>query len=221
MSIASAPRTPPDGSKPNPLVPSPDAREGQPERRRERLIAAAASEIAAKGFAAVRLRDVAARCEVTTGMVQYYFETRDDLLAAALEYAATRHIRQWNDALSTVDHGERRIRALLTEMAEEFSHSEDNVVWIELCALASRDDRFRTLVSRVFDEWQSAIEQAITTAANAGAVTVSVPIADAARILVAAIDGFELRLASTASTKTAPQDQRHIAQLVDLLLIEP
>jgi TetR/AcrR family transcriptional regulator len=51
------------------------------------LLAAAASEFGARGFAAVSLRDVAKRAGTTAAMVHYYFGDKHGLFAALLEDA--------------------------------------------------------------------------------------------------------------------------------------
>jgi AcrR family transcriptional regulator len=53
------------------------------------LLAAAREAFGARGFAAVSLRDVAARAGTTAAMVHYYFGDKDGLFAALLEAALT------------------------------------------------------------------------------------------------------------------------------------
>ena len=53
--------------------------------QRERLIDAALALYGEVGIAGARLRDIAARAEVTPAMVHYYFGTKDDLLDAIVE----------------------------------------------------------------------------------------------------------------------------------------
>lgn len=55
------------------------------EDRREQIINAALRVFAQKGFARATNRDVAHEAGITTGLIYYYFASKEDLLKAALE----------------------------------------------------------------------------------------------------------------------------------------
>ena len=53
----------------------------------EVILAAACRAIARQGAEATRIADIAAEAGTSTGTVHYYFETKDDVLLAALKWA--------------------------------------------------------------------------------------------------------------------------------------
>jgi AcrR family transcriptional regulator len=55
------------------------------EDRRKQIIEAAMRVFAQKGFARATNRDVAQEAEITTGLIYYYFKSKEDLLGAVLE----------------------------------------------------------------------------------------------------------------------------------------
>lgn len=55
--------------------------------QRQRIIDAALKVFADKGYARSTVRAIAAEAHMTTGAIYYYFKDKDDLLAAAMEYA--------------------------------------------------------------------------------------------------------------------------------------
>jgi AcrR family transcriptional regulator len=55
------------------------------EDRREQIIDAAMRVFAQKGYARATNRDVARAAGITTGLIYYYFKSKEDLLRAALE----------------------------------------------------------------------------------------------------------------------------------------
>lgn len=55
------------------------------EDRREQIIDAALRVFAEKGFARATNRDIAQEAGITTGLIYYYFKSKEDLLRAALE----------------------------------------------------------------------------------------------------------------------------------------
>jgi AcrR family transcriptional regulator len=70
---------------------------------RRRLIADALMRVAAEqGLESVSLRHVAARAGVSTGMVQHYFRTRDEMMAFALSVVRERSRLRVTGALATL-----------------------------------------------------------------------------------------------------------------------
>ncbi|MBC7763297.1 MAG: TetR family transcriptional regulator [Candidatus Saccharibacteria bacterium] len=189
----------------------------QHRERRKRLLAAAAAAIAERGFEGVRLRDVAAECGVTTGMLQYYFASREKLLHAAFEHAALDQVAGWRKAISGKPVRGERLQVLLDHMVEEFSSPTTCSIWTELCATASRHHDLRPLVSHVFGEWHAIIREVVDDATADGAIRPAVPVDDAIRILVAAFDGYELDLASSSGSTNPASASQQIMQLADLL----
>ena len=54
---------------------------------RDRILAAAAGQIAREGIDGVRIARIAMEAGVSTALVHYHFDTRDALLAEALDYS--------------------------------------------------------------------------------------------------------------------------------------
>lgn len=61
-------------------------RRESPDNRREAMIAAMLAVIAEEGIAAATTRAVAARAEVTPGLIRHYFTSKDELLSAAYQH---------------------------------------------------------------------------------------------------------------------------------------
>lgn len=54
-----------------------------PDQRRDALIRATLALIAEQGIAAATVRTIAARAEVTPGLIRHYYQSKEDLIAAA------------------------------------------------------------------------------------------------------------------------------------------
>jgi AcrR family transcriptional regulator len=65
------------------------------EVRRAQLIEATITALARKGFAALTVADVAKEAGLSPGIVIFHFTTKDDLLAAVLNFLATEYHRNW------------------------------------------------------------------------------------------------------------------------------
>src|SRR4051812_35847723 len=57
----------------------------EPSSVRQALVELAAEEFAEKGYAAVSVRDLAARSQLTTGAIYHHFKGKPDLLLAAID----------------------------------------------------------------------------------------------------------------------------------------
>jgi AcrR family transcriptional regulator len=89
------------------------ARSGKSDRtprRRERrdtrpqeIVAAAFEEFAAKGFAATRLEDVAARARVSKGLPYLYFKTKEELFKAVVKSVITPHFDALRGQMESTD----------------------------------------------------------------------------------------------------------------------
>ena len=81
-------------AKPKPLQRQPQTARSRRERkdtRPQEIVAAAFEEFAAKGFAATRLEDVAARARVSKGLPYLYFKTKEELFKAVVRSVITSH----------------------------------------------------------------------------------------------------------------------------------
>ena len=63
------------------------ARAHDPSETPERILEAALATFSEKGFDGAKTRDIAARAEVTLGLVQYHFGTKEELWKAAVDRA--------------------------------------------------------------------------------------------------------------------------------------
>ncbi len=111
------------------------------EERREQLIAAAARVIARSGYDAATVRDVASEAGVSTGVIAYYFDGKDDLFAHVLRTAS----REFRARLERARAGAETPRERLLALAEAATPADDegapraHALWIDFWARAARD----------------------------------------------------------------------------------
>ncbi len=119
------------------------------EARRRQLAEAVFAIIAARGLAAVSLRDVAAEAGVSMGGVQHWFTSKDQMLRFALDHLRMRVLARPQERLSAIDRPSRRdlVQAGLEVMLplDPASRQEAcvNAAFVEL---ATVDERYATLL---------------------------------------------------------------------------
>lgn len=64
------------------------------QQRRDAIARAASKVIAHRGLEATKLTDIGKEAGVTTGAIRHYFEDKEAVLIAALEYAYTSSVKR-------------------------------------------------------------------------------------------------------------------------------
>lgn len=82
--------------------------------RRQQLIEATLEVLALKGYSALTVIDVAKAAGLSAGIISFHFESKDKLLAAALQYLAEEYRAAWINAVAAAGTDPaQRLRALL------------------------------------------------------------------------------------------------------------
>ena len=165
-----------------------------PDERREAILAAACRAILKRGFHATRIADIAREAGTSTGTVHYHFETKDDVLTAALRWANEQPYVRMDESLGR-DADEVSRLATLLELSVPYDGvpREEWVVFLELWGrLLHRPDLLpdgEDLESR----WRGYFLDLIRAGTARGAFHPPVGPDEAADRLVAMVDGLGLK----------------------------
>src|SRR2546427_10614027 len=69
-----------------------------PDQTKDRIVDAAYRTLVKRGYHETSMKDIAAEAGVAPGLAHYYFETKEDLLVAAIEYGCKPAIDAWEGA---------------------------------------------------------------------------------------------------------------------------
>jgi AcrR family transcriptional regulator len=161
---------------------------------RERILAAAVRRIAREGIDEVRIARIAMEAGVSTALVHYHFDTREALLAEALEYSYERagDARISSGALPAASHGER-LRSMIDHcLPGSPSLREDWVLWVELWLRAVRHPELAPVAEKLYGRLRKWFAAEIAAGVREREFAACDPDAVADRTL-ALIDGFGLR----------------------------
>jgi AcrR family transcriptional regulator len=179
--------------------------------RRAELLQAAGEVIRRVGFERMRLRDVAQEAGVSIGMLQHYFETREQLGREAFAAVCGARARGVAERAEHEGPAWPRIQHMLEYALEPHQVRERASTWLDLCASASRDGELRREAARVQDVWRAPLEKAMADGQATGELEPRVNTAVAVDLLLAVIDGTEL--ATTIDDVRVPADQMLTAAL--------
>ena len=165
--------------------------------RHQEILDAAARVITERGLAETRISDVADAAGVSPGLILYYFDSKDRLLAEALTYAnddffvrMSREIRR----LPTAREQLRRVIDLsVPGYLPEYGKLDEWALWIEVWVRALRDPEMAKDREILDQRWRQSIADIIRAGQAAG----EFPARDADEIalrLGSLIDGLAIQV---------------------------
>jgi AcrR family transcriptional regulator len=163
---------------------------------RERILAAAVDRIAQDGIDDMRIARVATQAGVSTSLVHYHFETREALLAEALEYSyeLAGDVRIGEGEGEASDHVER-LAGLVDQFLPYRGHLQrDWILWVELWLRTVRHPELRPTGARLYGRMRDWLAEAIAAGIDDGAFDAAADPGRVADRLMALADGFGVRV---------------------------
>lgn len=151
------------------------------EVRRVEILSATVDQAVRLGMERLRVQDVAASLGISSGLVFYHFDTKDKLLAAALEHAVDRDLARLDRAVAQGSDPLDRLRRVISSYGPT-GKAPGWTLWIDAWAMALRHPPIRTTLRRLDGRWTVALRDAIVDGTTAGDFTCPVPAATVARI---------------------------------------
>ena len=177
------------------------------EERRAAIMAAAEQLLAVHGFDAMRLRDVAQQAGVSIGLIQHYFNTRDELLLETMRTASRRRAQQWVSLAAGAATAGDKLTGLLEGA---ISDPHRGVIWLETCAASTRHPELRPDVRRTQQAWRHAIRAAIDEGLATGEFAPVVPTDDLVLLLISLIDGLMLATVTEDDSDTSQAERTRV-----------
>jgi AcrR family transcriptional regulator len=132
------------------------------EKRRDEIALVACRVVAEGGFDQATIVRIAREAGYTTGMVAHYFDTKQDIIIAALRLM----LRRIDERLQRNSEGERP--ELLTLLAEMLPVDEERYVecafWIAFWGQVTADKRLKRINAWVHGEYQRLYERCLSRA---------------------------------------------------------
>ncbi len=183
--------------------------------RRPAILTAAAEVISERGVQNTRISDVAERAGTSAPGVLYWFPTKDELLAEALQFADERFYAGLTEELDGLGSARER----LGRMVELWPADGDGetVLWMELWVRALRDPQLAETRERLDRRWRTAIADVVREGQASGEFGPA-DADDVALLLGAVMDGFAIQLVLGDPAVTAETVKRHCLELAEARL---
>ena len=162
-----------------------------PTDRRAAIVDAALSVARRKGLAATTVRDVAREMGTSSGLIHHYFDSMDEVLAAAFEQVAAEDLAETEKMLEGGDPV-----AVLAGFLRSYAPVGDDwafQLWLDAWAEAARNPVLRATSGRLNLAWANLLERAIREGVADGLFRCADPAGAAWRIL-SLVDGLALQV---------------------------
>jgi AcrR family transcriptional regulator len=169
-----------------------------PVQRREAIVAAALEVAVRKGLASTTVRDVAAEMGTSSGLIHHYFDSMDDVLAAAFEQVARQDLGLSADAMAAAGSPVEALAVFFrtyTPVDKDWSFQ----LWLDAWAEAARRPALQATSRRLNLEWQALLERTIRAGVADGSFRCADPAGAAWRIL-SLLDGLALQVIAHGTT---------------------
>ena len=171
-----------------------------PADRRSAIVAATVDVARRKGLASTTVRDVAAVMGTSSGLIHHYFESMDDVLAAAFEVVARQDLDVSADLMADAASPVEALRIFFrtyTPADKDWAFQ----LWLDAWAEAARRPAVQATSRRLNLEWQALLERTIRAGVAAGVFGCADPAGSAWRIL-SLLDGLALQVVAHGTTIT-------------------
>ncbi|MFC9611781.1 TetR/AcrR family transcriptional regulator [Streptomyces sp. NPDC056938] len=177
--------------------------------RREALVDAAGRAIAERGLEGLRIKDIAAEAGMSAGSVLYYYPEMDELVLEVHRGAVERYLAARQSAVDGATGAVARLRALVGSGLPGGSGDAVHGLLFELHRRADRSSGHATLMASLFAREVALYATVLEVGAAVGEFTLTEPVADLARNLVALEDGYGLHIVSR-NTELTPDVARRL-----------
>jgi AcrR family transcriptional regulator len=177
------------------------------EQRRVEILEATRAVVLEKGFGGTRIKDVADALGVSTGLVHYHFESKDDLLAETMRYAADADIRRLEKTVAAGSDPVERLDRVLREYLPG-PRDQSWTLWIDAWGEALRSPTLKEISEELDAAWVALLERVIRDGVTARRFRTSDPAGVAWR-LAALMDGLGLQVVLHKGTMSRTRMLEH------------
>ncbi len=168
-----------------------------PSDRRDAIVQATLTVAMRKGFGSTTVRDVAAELGCSSGLIHHYFESMDEVLAAAFDQSAGRDLAATEAAMAEQSGPLAQLGAFFASYArgdQDWAFQ----LWLDAWAEAARRPALGSTSRRLNIGWQQLLQRTIVAGVQDGAFASDDARAAAWRIL-SLLDGLALQTVAHGS----------------------
>ncbi|MCU1387243.1 MAG: TetR family transcriptional regulator [Ilumatobacteraceae bacterium] len=165
------------------------------EERRNEILETTCEVVIERGFAATRIADVAKRLSVSTSLIHYHYDSKEQLLAEAFSYYARKDLAALDAEIETAPTALAQLDRAIQNYVPEGSDDVEWMLWIDAWGEALRNPLMKK-ISQELDEQSVALLERVLSAGVASGEFRCQSTASSALRLTGLIDGLAIQFAA-------------------------
>jgi AcrR family transcriptional regulator len=164
-----------------------------------------------RGFAGTRIQDVAVKLGVSTGLIHYHFESKEQLLAEAFKRAASQEMASLEEDLASAPNSVAKLDRVIRNYTPD-QDDYDWLMWIDSWGEALRNKAMRAISQELDMESTGLIERVLREGVATGEFACADP-AGAAWRIAGLLDGLGVQLTVHDGVITRDQLITHVRRM--------
>ncbi|MGZ7087302.1 MAG: TetR family transcriptional regulator C-terminal domain-containing protein [Ilumatobacteraceae bacterium] len=163
--------------------------------RRNEILETTCEVVIERGFAGTRIADVAKRLEVSSSLIHYHFDSKEQLLAEAFEHYANKDVAEREGEIENAPTAIGKLERVIQNYVPEGSDDVEWMLWIDGWGEALRNPMMRKISQQLDEQSIELLARIIRGGIDSGEFTCPDPNASAMR-LTALVDGLAVQFAA-------------------------
>ena len=163
--------------------------------RRNEILETTCEVVIERGFAGTRIADVARRLEVSSSLIHYHFDSKEQLLAEAFEHYANKDVAEMEGEIENAPTALGKLERVIQNYVPEGSDDVEWMLWIDGWGEALRNPMMKKISQQLDEQSTELLARIIRIGVESGEFTCPDPNAAAMR-LTALVDGLAVQFAA-------------------------
>ena len=182
------------------------------EERRNEILEVTCEVVIERGFAATRIADVSKRLGVSSSLIHYHFDSKEQLLAEAFAHYARKDLAEMEAEIQSAPSAVEQLDRAIQNYVPEGSDDVEWMLWIDGWGEALRNPMMRRISQELDEQSAELLARVITNGVARGEFVCDDPAAAATR-LTAVVDGLAVQFAAHDEMMTRDQLIDHVRTL--------
>jgi AcrR family transcriptional regulator len=179
------------------------------EQRRTEILQVTCDVVIERGFAATRINDVAKKLGVSSSLIHYHFDSKEQLLAEAFAYYARKDLAESEAEIEAAPTAIEQLDRAIHNYVPEGSGDMEWMLWIDGWGEALRNPMMRTISQELDEHSIGLMERVIDHGVQTGEFSCADPRASAIRI-TGLVDGLAVQFAAHDGIMDRTDFIRHV-----------
>jgi len=163
--------------------------------RRNEILETTCQVVIERGFAGTRIADVAKRLDVSSSLIHYHFDSKEQLLAEAFDYYANKDVAEMEGEIESAPTALGKLERVIQNYVPEGSDDVEWMLWIDGWGEALRNPMMKKISQQLDEQSIELLARVIRNGVESGEFSCPDPTASAMR-LTALVDGLAVQFAA-------------------------